>query len=90
MIIDPKHLKCFDSLKNQAKSVCSYYGLEFMGGYAVPVVHQDDAISRLDDLGAKFEEMKITSLSTTTTLLKSGHVNLLIVILLTKIRDSKG
>lgn len=58
VIIDPRHLKCFDSIKNQAKGICGLYGLEFMGGYAVPVVHQDEAISRLDDLGAKFEEMK--------------------------------
>ena len=55
-VCDPEALKVFHSIKQGAERACLRVGTRFLGGYAVPVEHQEALAESLDALKAEFDQ----------------------------------
>ena len=57
-IFNPKLLSRFEALKKQAHTACYHAGIQFMGGYAIPMDKADDLAKKLDGIGVEFADTK--------------------------------
>ena len=57
-ICDPASLAIFHTLKGRAIGVLNYYGLEFLGGWAIPESKAMEVHQKLDSLEREFNEAK--------------------------------
>ncbi len=57
-IFNPKLLSKFEALKKQAHTACYHAGIQFMGGYAIPMDKADDLAKKLDKIGVEFADAK--------------------------------
>jgi len=62
-VCDPDALKVFSRIKQAAERACLRVGTRFLGGYAVPVEHQEALAEQLDALKTEFEEQARSFLS---------------------------
>jgi len=57
-LIDKEHLHQFDNIRKATHRACRLYGVQFLGGYAVPSYRAADLKTELDELRKKYLEAR--------------------------------
>lgn len=55
-MIDPKRLSSFNALKQQARRLLLSHGVNFLGGYAIPLEKKDEVLNALEGIQEEWEK----------------------------------